>query len=109
MTKAIETLNSSDAAAFQAVLLPHVQAVMGDIVRGGPMANGVWVRASSIPKILLGGTGTVTIDLMTRDGTITANVAAYAPAGGLTEDWLIFDNALAFRATLTGSATAEII
>lgn len=111
MTKAIETLNDTDAAAFQAALQPHVEALTADLARasrGGPMVAGMWVRAPAIPKILLGGIGSVTIDMMTASGAITVGVATFNPTGP-SDDWLYFDGAVAFRATFTGSATAEII
>jgi len=94
--------------------LPVVQGgkswrvALGQIMRGGPMANGVWVRAPAIPKILLDGNGTVVIDMITANGTITAGVASFNPTGP-AEDWLYFEGAVAFRGTFTGTATAEII
>jgi len=77
-------------------------------VRGGPLLNGVWVKLPAIYRLLLSGTGTVTIDQRSRDGTVTANVATYTLTG-FTEDYPYFNNAYEVRATLTGTATAEIV
>lgn len=77
-------------------------------VRGGPLKNGEWAKLPSMCKLLLDGTGTVTIDTRARDGTITTSVAAYNVVGP-AEDYPYFDNAYEVRATLTGTATAEIV
>jgi len=77
-------------------------------VRGGPLTNGMWVKLPAIYRILLGGTGTVSIDTRARDGTVTAAVAIYSPVGP-GEDYPYFNNAYEVRATLTGTATAEIV
>jgi len=77
-------------------------------VRGGPLQNGIWTKLPAIYRILLGGTGTVSIDTRARDGTITTGVVTYSPTGP-AEDYPYFDNAYEVRATLTGTATAEIV
>lgn len=77
-------------------------------VRGGPLKNGEWVKLPAMYRILLDGIGTLTIDTRTRDGTITTNVATYSPTGP-AEDYPFFDDAYEVRATLTGTATAEIV
>jgi len=77
-------------------------------VRGGPLTNGVWVKLPAIYRILLGGTGAVSIDTRARDGTVSAGVASYSPTGP-AEDYPYFDNAYEVRATLTDTATAEIV
>jgi len=77
-------------------------------VRGGPLTSGVWVKLPAIYRILLGGTGTVSIDTRARDGTVSAGAASYSPTGP-AEDYPYFTNAYEVRATLTDTATAEIV
>lgn len=75
---------------------------------GGPLISGQWVRLPAIYKLLLGGTGTVTIDTRDRAGTVTTGAVSYSPSG-FAEAYPYFGSAYEVRATLTGSATAEIV
>jgi hypothetical protein len=75
---------------------------------GGAMAGGRWVKLPAIYKLLIDGTGTITIDQRDRAGAITSDVAAYSPTGP-AEIYPFFTGAYEVRATLTGTASAEIV
>lgn len=77
----------------------------------GPLTAGVWEPVTGLPRLLLNGTGTVSIDTKNRAGTITAAVYTTTLAGAVNLiDFPYFgDDALAIRVSLTGSATAEIV
>lgn len=77
---------------------------------GGPLANGAWVKLPAIYALVLNGTGTVTLDSKTRAGAITTGAASYSPSGTETVAYPYFGAPAAYaRATLSGTATAEII
>jgi hypothetical protein len=77
----------------------------------GPLIAGAWKRIFSLPRLLLSGTGTVTIDARNRAGTVAPAVATYTltAANGQIEYPYFGDDAVEVRATFTGTATAEII
>ncbi len=77
----------------------------------GVLADGQWKRTSGLPRLLLNGTGTVTIDARNRAGTITEGVFEATISGASDQiDYPFFGNdAVEVRATLTGTATAEIV
>lgn len=79
----------------------------------GPMIAGVWEPFTGLPRLRLSGTGTVTIDANTAvngTGTTTAAVFTASPAGSTTIAFPFFGtDAVAVRATYTGTALAEII
>lgn len=77
-------------------------------IRGGMLWSGAWVKLPGVYKLLLGGAGTVTIDTRDRSGTVTSGAATYT-AAGLSENYPYFSGAYELRATLTGTATAEIV
>ncbi len=97
-----------DRADFDAVINPAL-AERG--LGGGPLANGAWVAFGRMPRLRLVGTGTVTLDARNRLGTVTNSVAAYTISGATNQIEFPFfgDDAVEVRATLTGTATAEII
>jgi len=77
--------------------------------RGGPLVMGAWVRLPAIYALRMNGTGTVTLDTKTASGTITTSAATYNPAGSEIVAYPYFGESAVFvRATLTGTATAEI-
>lgn len=90
------------------LLAKEAMALATALVPGGILTNGVWIKLPAIYAILIGGTGSITIDSRTRDGTITTGVVSYTAAGNATK-YPYFTDAYEVRATLTGSATAEII
>lgn len=75
------------------------------------MVNGVWTTTPSVFRLRLTGTGTVTIDARDSLGNITPNVASYTVSGATDQIEFPYagDNAVAIRAALTGTATAEVI
>lgn len=76
---------------------------------GGPLVSGYWARLPSIYALRLGGTGTVTIDTKTIDGTITSAAATYTVTGTTQIQNPYFGAAAAYiRATLTSTATVEV-
>lgn len=83
----------------------------GNSVFKGPMESGVWFSTPSIFRLRLTGTGTVTLDAKNSLGTITLAVSSYTLASATDQIEFPYagDNAVAVRATLTGTATAEVI
>lgn len=77
----------------------------------GEMVSGTWMKCPSIFRLRLTGTGTVTIDSRDTLGNIAASVASYTVSGATDQIEFPYagDNAVAIRATLTGTATAEVI
>ena len=77
----------------------------------GPMTNGAWMKVLSLFRMRMTGTGTVTIDAKNALGTITLAVATYSLSGATNQIEYPYpgDDAVMIRATLTGTATAEII
>lgn len=77
----------------------------------GPMTSGTWMKCPSIFRLRLTGTGTVTIDSRDTLGNITTGVASYILSGATDQIEFPYagDDAVAIRATLTGTATAEVI
>ena len=78
----------------------------------GLLPAGAWVPFTGLARLKLGGVGTVTIDANTKaDGTGTTTSAVYtATVSGSTITFPFFGtDAVAVRATYTGTASAEII
>lgn len=82
----------------------------GATILRGPLADGVWATIPSIFRLRLTGTGTVVIDSKDSLGNITTGVASYTVSGATDQIEFPYagDNAVAIRATLTGT-TAEVI
>jgi hypothetical protein len=82
-------------------------------VSGGglPLTSGAWAGVPSIFRLRLIGTGTVTVDAQDRLGAITTGVASYSPSAATNqiEYPYLGDGATQIRATLTGTAAAEVI
>lgn len=90
--------------------IPDVELYDFASIRGGVLQSGVWVKLPAIYALILNGTGSVTIDTKTRAGTVTTGAASYSPSGSEIIDYPYFGAAAdQVRATLTGTATAEII
>lgn len=83
----------------------------GGSVLFGQMVSGVWMKVPSIFRLRLTGTGAVTIDSKDSLGNITTGVASYTVTGATDQIEFPYagDKAVAIRATLTGTATAEVI
>lgn len=75
---------------------------------GGVLVPGKWFKLPAIYKLLLGGTGTVVIDTRDRSGVVTTAAATYS-VSGQSEAFPYFAGAYEVRASLTGTATAEVI
>ena len=77
----------------------------------GSMTNGAWMKVPSLFRMRMTGTGTVTIDAKNALGTITSAFATYSPSGATNQIEYPYpgDDVVMIRATLTGTATAEII
>ena len=77
----------------------------------GNLASGEWFNPPSIFRLLLNGTGTVTIDSKDADGTITTGVYSTTLTSAVNQIAFPYagDSAIQIRATLTGTATAKVI
>lgn len=77
----------------------------------GPLLSATWKPITGMPRLLLNGTGTVSIDAKNRAGTITSAVYSITLSGAVNQIAFPYfgDDALAVRATFTGTATAEIV
>jgi len=77
----------------------------------GVLTDGAWKRFSGMPRLLLNGTGTVTIDARNKAGTVTSDVFTETVSSATDAVRFPFfgDDAIEVRAALTGTATAEII
>ena len=77
----------------------------------GNLASGEWFHPPSIFRLLLNGTGTVTIDSKDAAGTITAGVFSVTLASAINQIAFPYagDAAIQISATLTGTATAKVI
>ncbi len=77
----------------------------------GTLTSGVWFPVGSLFRLLMTGTGTVTIDSKDALGTITTGVYTTTLTGATNEIGFPYagDAAVQIRATLTGSATAKVI
>lgn len=76
----------------------------------GPLTS-EWRRFPSLCRLLLNGTGTVTIDARNKSGTATSAVFVETITGASNAVRFPYfgDDAYEIRATLTGTATVEII
>lgn len=94
---------------FSGVTNQYDFLALASIVPGGPMANGTWVYLPAIYKLILNGTGLVTIDTITRAGVITTGVVSYNVTGSEIYMYYYFGPQVSsIRATLTGTATAIV-
>lgn len=103
MPKPIETLTDTDAAALRSALFGYLL---------GPLVSGEWKPITGLPRLKLSGVGTVTIDANTEidgSGTTTAAVFTATVSGAQTAFPFFGLDAVAVRATYTGTANAEII
>lgn len=83
----------------------------GVTVLRGQLSDGVWTTIPSVFRLRLTGTGTVTLDSKDAAGNITTGVASYTVSGATDQIEFPYagDHAVAIRATLTGTATVEVI
>lgn len=96
---------SASASEFAAMLAAQAAAN----AYTGPLTPGTWKRFRQWPRLLLTGVGSAVFDARDLAGTITESVAAYTLTGGDIVQYPFFGaDAIEARATLTGTATAEI-
>lgn len=98
-TRGRDGVDATDAPEFQELLAR---------IRGGPLTTATWVKLPAIYKLLLDGTGTVTIATRDADGTVVEAAATYNVTG-FRDVYDYYGSVVAVRATLTGTATAEIV
>lgn len=77
----------------------------------GNLASDKWFNPPSIFRLLLNGTGIVTIDSKDAAGTIKTGVYSTTLSSAVNEIAFPYagDSAIQIRATLTGTATAKVI
>ena len=77
----------------------------------GQMVSNVWMKIPSIFRLRMTGTGTVSIDAKDSLGNITASVASYTVSAATDQIEFPYagDDAVAIRATITGTCTVEVI
>lgn len=77
----------------------------------GQMVSGQWMKCPSIYRLRLTGTGTCTLDAKDSLGNITLGIASYTVSAATDQIEFPYagDNAVAIRATLTGTCTTEVI
>lgn len=111
VAEGVYTRNYYDKSGVLRRTVPSV--TYGTSFGPGPLTSGVWKPFTGLPRLKLTGTGTVTIDANTAvngTGTTTAAVFTASPAGSTTIAFPFFGtDAVAVRATYTGTALAEII
>ena len=86
-------------------------AIPADARLAGAMTSGTWMTIPSVFRLRLTGTGTVSIDSKDSLGNLTLAVVSYTISAATDQIEFPYagDNAVAIRATLTGTATAEVI
>lgn len=103
---ALEKINNGD-------LGPAIRAKLNDAIAYLPntLVSGEWKPFTSWPRLLLNGTGTVSIDARNRAGTVTTGVFTQTLSSAVDEIAFPYfgDDAVEVRATLTGTAVVEIL
>jgi flagellin-like hook-associated protein FlgL len=82
-----------------------------DSLVGGRLNPTKWTRLGAIYKFIINGAGLVTIDTLLRDKvTISTSVTSFSATGTETIQYYVFNTNVGYiRATLTGTATAELV
>lgn len=78
----------------------------------GDVVSGEWVSTPPILKMLLNGTGTISMDSRDASGAVTTGAVSMTLSGAsnlMTYDFFPGETAMAVRFNLTGSATAKVI
>ena len=78
----------------------------------GDVVSGEWVSTPPILKVLLNGTGTVSMDSRDANGVVSVGVASMSVSNAsnlMTYDFFPGETAMAVRFNLTNSATAKVI
>lgn len=89
----------------------NVKATMKNLRGMDPLSANSWTRVTGLPRLRLTGTGTVSIDARDSLGNITAGVESYSVSGAVNQIEFPFfgESTIEVRATVTGTAVAEII
>lgn len=103
---ALEPINNGDLGPAIRALINAAIAYLPDT-----LTSGEWKPLTGWPRLLLNGTGTVSIDARNRAGTVTTGVFTQTLSSAVNEIAFPYfgDDAVEVRATLTGTATAEIL
>lgn len=95
------------ASGYEASALLAAQAAANAYT--GPLASGEWKKFRAWPRMLMTGVGSVAIDARNALGAVAQGVASFTLTGGDIIEYPFFGaDAIEVRATLTGTATAEI-
>lgn len=88
-----------------------IELTAGGTVVTGTLASGAWAAPPSIFRLLLNGTGTVTLDSRDAGGVITPNVFSQSLNNAVNDIAFPFagNSAISIRANLTGTANAKVI
>lgn len=89
----------------------HLVDVLTDVngeTRGGLLGPNTWTNLPGIYKARINGVGNITVDAMDAMGNVTLGAFTFV-ASGPRDEYPFLDSAVAFRATLTGTATIEIV
>lgn len=88
-----------------------IETSAGGTVINGTLISGAWAVPPSIFRLLLNGIGTVTIDSRDAAGVITPAVYSTSLSGAVNVIDFPYagDSAISIRATLTGTATVQVI
>lgn len=84
----------------------------GGTDRYGDLTGGVWKVVPTVFRLRMAGTGTVSVDVRNKAGSITTGVAVYTVSGSERIEWQpswSAENITEIRVNFTGSATAEVI
>lgn len=77
--------------------------------RGGPLIAGEWIKLPAIYKLEVGGSGTISIDVRDLANTVTTNTHQFVVNGSEFIFPYFGDSVSDVKATITGTAFAEII
>ncbi|CAB4160610.1 hypothetical protein UFOVP728_3 [uncultured Caudovirales phage] len=84
---------------------------LSDLVALDGLTSGVWVRAPSIFRLRLTGTGTVTLDARNKLNVVTTSVASFVTTSATNQIEFPYlgDDAYEMRATFPASMTVEVL
>lgn len=84
---------------------------LSDLVALDGMTSGVWVRAPSIFRLRLTGTGTVTLDARNKLNVVTTAIETFVVSGATNQIVYPYlgNDAYEMRATFPASMTVEVL
>lgn len=103
------TVNVEKTALDQAVSQSQAAANASAAMTG--LVTSTWRRFPTMCRLIMNGTGTITFDARNKAGTILVSVASFTITSAVNQIAFPFfgDTAYEIRATLTGSATVEVM